>query len=60
MPIMNRDELIRLIAFLRERLEETEAARKKEHEESSERISALTSEVSASNKTKSYLFHVKI
>lgn len=47
---MDRDELIRLIAFLRERLEEAEAARKKEHEESSERISALTSEVSGLNR----------
>lgn len=47
---MDRDELIRLIAFLRERLEEAESSRKKEHEESSERISALTSEVSVLNR----------
>ena len=47
---MNRDELIKQIIYLRERLEEAEAARKKEHEESSERISALTSEVSGLNR----------
>ena len=38
---MNRDELIRLAAYLTERLEESDVARKKEREESAGSISAL-------------------
>ena len=44
---MNRDELIRLAAYLTERLEESDVARKKEREESAGSISALTAQVSA-------------
>ena len=44
---MNRDELIKLAAYLTERLEESEATRKKEREESAGSISALTAQVSA-------------
>lgn len=44
---MNRDELIKLIIYLQERLEEADFARKKEREESSGRISGLTEQVSA-------------
>jgi len=44
---MNRDELIKLVAYLTERLEESDAARKKEREESAGSISALTAQVSA-------------
>ena len=43
---MNRDELIKLAIYQRERLEESAAARKKEREESAGRISALTVQVS--------------
>ena len=43
---MNRDELIKLAIYQRERLEEAEIARRKEHEESAGRISALTVQVS--------------
>ena len=43
---MNRDELIKLAIYQRERLEESDAARKKEREESAGRISALTAQVS--------------
>ena len=43
---MNRDELIKLAIYQRERLEESDAARKKEREESAGRISALTTQVS--------------
>ena len=43
---MNRDELIKLVAYLTERLEESEAARKKEREESAGSISALAAQVS--------------
>ena len=43
---MNRDELIKLAVYQRERLEESDAARKKEREESAGRISALTAQVS--------------
>ncbi len=42
---MNKDELIKLIAYLWECLEEMEASHKKEREDSAERISALMSEV---------------
>lgn len=44
---MNRDELIKLAAYLTERLEESDVARKKEREESAGSISALTAQVSA-------------
>lgn len=44
---MNRDELIKLIIYLQERLEEADFTRNKEREESSGRISGLTSQVSA-------------
>ena len=44
---MSRDELIKLVAYLTERLEESDAARKKEREESAGSISALTAQVSA-------------
>ena len=43
---MNRDELARLAIYQRERMEEAEAIRRKEHEESAGRISALTTQVS--------------
>ena len=43
---MNRDELIKLAVYQRERMEEVEAARRKEREESAGRISALTAQVS--------------
>ena len=43
---MNRDELIKLAIYQRERLEESNAARKKEREERTGRISALTAQVS--------------
>ena len=43
---MNRDELIKLAIYQRERMEEVEATRRKEHEESAGRISALTTQVS--------------
>ena len=43
---MSRDELIKLAVYQRERLEESDAARKKEREESAGRISALTAQVS--------------
>ena len=38
---MNRDELIKLAVYQRERLEESDAARKKEREESAGRILIL-------------------
>ena len=44
---MNRDELIKLIVYLRERLEESDTARRREREESASRISDLTAQVSA-------------
>ena len=44
---MNRDELIKLIVYQRERLEEADASRRREREESASRISALTAQVSA-------------
>ena len=44
---MNRDELIKLIIYLQVRLEEADFTRNKEREESSGRISGLTSQVSA-------------
>ena len=43
---MNRDELIKLAIYQRERLEESDAARKKEREESAGSISALAAQVS--------------
>ena len=43
---MNRDELIKLIIYQRERIEGVEASHKKEREDSAGRISALTEEVS--------------
>ena len=43
---MNRDELARLAIYQRERMEEAEAIRRKEYEESAGRISALTIQVS--------------
>ena len=42
----NRDELVKLTIYQRERMEEAEAIRRKEHEESAGRISALTTQVS--------------
>lgn len=47
---MTRDELIKLIIYQRELMEETEALRKKEREDSAGRISALAAEVSELNK----------
>ena len=47
---INRDELIKLIVYLREHPEEMEAPRKKEREDSAERISVLTSEMSVLNR----------
>ena len=44
---MDREELVKLVIFLQERLEESDLARRKEREESSGRISGLTSQVSA-------------
>jgi len=44
---MDRDELVKLVIFLQERLEEADLARRKEREESSDRISGLTAQVSA-------------
>ena len=44
---MNRDELIRLVAYLTDRLGESDVARKKEREESTGSISALAAQVSA-------------
>ena len=44
---MDRDELVKLVIFLQERLEEADLARRKEREESSGRISGLTAQVSA-------------
>ena len=43
---INRDELARLAIYQRKRMEEAEAIRRKEHEESAGRISALTTQVS--------------
>ena len=43
---MNRDELVKLAIYQRERMEEAEAIRRKEHEESAGRISALMTQVS--------------
>ena len=47
---MTRDELIKLIIYQRECMEETEVSRKKEREDSAVRISALAAEVSELNK----------
>lgn len=44
---INRDELIKLIVYLRERLEESDTARRREREESASMISDLTAQVSA-------------
>ena len=44
---MSRDELIKLVAYLTDRLEESDVARRKEREESAGSISALTAQVSA-------------
>ena len=44
---MSRDELIKLVAYLTDRLEESDVARKKEREESTGSISALAAQVSA-------------
>lgn len=43
---MNRDELIKLIIYLRERLEDADAARKAARKESDRRISGLTDKIS--------------
>ena len=47
---MNRDELIKLAIYQRERMEEMESARKKEREDSAGMISGLTAEVSELNR----------
>jgi len=47
---MNRDELVKLAIYQRERMEEMEAARKKEREDNAVMISGLTAEVSELNK----------
>lgn len=47
---MNRDELMKLIVYLRERIEETGAAHKREGEERKDVISTLTVQMSTQAK----------